>query len=138
MEALIEARLWQVCTCRRRVLSVPWRQGAGSRSERLRKNVVKLELRIRLPDPACSTLGLSQTELCSPPANNFGGTISFGTEGASLFEVFRFNPAPATGQSMSDMERIGLDLKTGFSARACQHCKLLSCHSSCQHQTPVS
>ena len=99
-EALIEVRLWQIALARRRVLSIPLRQGAGLRSESLQENVVTFKCGIRLPDPACSTLRLSRNkncsqenfiarpklftggcgggtkELSSPPVNNFGGTIS--------------------------------------------------------------
>src|SRR5216684_455427 len=100
MERLIGVRLCQVCTCRRRVLSVPLQQGAGCRSESLCKNVATLGGRnIRLPVPACSTSRLSKSlsfsqyifwpppklftvgcggeipRFSSPPVNNFGSTI---------------------------------------------------------------
>src|SRR6202042_362677 len=65
-----------VCTCRRKVLSVPLRSGAGCRSESLRGNVVALERRIRLPVPACPIRGLSKIggfsqPIFSPPPKLF-------------------------------------------------------------------
>src|SRR2546421_9358345 len=67
MERLIEVRLCQVSACRRRVLSIPLRQGAGFRSESLCENVATLGRNIRLPDPACSIGGLSKSLSFSQP-----------------------------------------------------------------------